>query len=86
MFTGGRGGKGGHQFNDQQTTGGSLYDQTLPSFELAPGSGGGGGGGWSSSNYWGGDGGAGGSAIRLFAKDIVLGGSILVDGEDGETR
>ena len=83
--TGGQGGNGGQHFNTYQTLGGSSDDTTLPSFELGPGSGGGGSGGRGRPSEWGGDGGAGGSAIRLFAKDIVLDGSILVNGEDGET-
>jgi len=83
-FSGGNGGNAG--FNTEYTVrayGGSLYDTTLASLELRPGSGGGGASGDGGSS--GGKGGAGGAAIRLFAETITINGSILTNGENGES-
>ena len=84
LSLGGNGGQGGFHYSDSKAYGGSSYDTTLPSVDLKPGSGGGGGSG--SGIVFGGRGGRGGAAIRLFAVDTIkIHGSILSNGENGET-
>ena len=74
-----------HNCNDGGRPG-EPYDDTASSSpqDLRPGSGGGGGGGFVSANERGGSGGAGGASINLYAtQDIIINGSIKVNGNDG---
>ncbi len=79
---GGVGGKGARQYGGNGGTAGNTYGSN-DTYDILTGSSGGKGG--NSAHYGGATGGHGGGIIKIIADNMVLNGSIIANGENGET-